>query len=203
MKKVLLLSVLIIISVSCKSDKTNESITNGIVENGYYTNTDYKLKLKLPEKQSVFYPISETKEIPNVIQQKINDNHLLLVGMDDKNYMSVYLNPLQKQENIKFAAEKYYPISKLVCKNLEKDYANGREIAYHQNWSDVTINEIPYNIYDIELVTYPKDESIVHSLVYVRQENKAEELIFSINYTDKSKRKALEDQLVASLVGKS
>ncbi len=102
------------------------------------------------------------------------------------------------KEGIKNSFNNYKRYSKLLCANLEKKYSKNQKVAFKQNWSSINIEENDYDIYEIQMVSFPDDKPIIKQLVYVKKMNNYD-TFFSILYTDEIYKDVTMQYLKSSL----
>jgi len=163
----------------------------GSITSMTYVNPEFDLTIEIPYDFSVYYP--QIKEIyypnpldsiwwktgvPEEINQKLSDNSIICIGFNGKNYLSVYKVPHEEEEvNQKEGSKEviissitnYKNFSNMLCKDLEERYAGDQEVAFKQNWSDMVVAGRNYDVFEINMVSYPDEELIIGQRGYVRK----------------------------------
>ncbi|UJH90983.1 hypothetical protein LZ575_20260 [Antarcticibacterium sp. 1MA-6-2] len=188
---------------------TSKGKEKGVVKNNVYICSIYDWSISIPKESIVYYPKTDKKKsskLPEVIKNQINENLLVIFGVDENNYFSAYIESTTELKNngsglneiSENSINNFRDTSRNLCAKFEARYSNNREVAFKQYWKNELISGVNYDIYEIRLVLYPEEAPIVNQVVYVRKE-RDNTIYFTVTYTNENDKEVLMQNLVESL----
>lgn len=223
MRRVLFFLIIVAALISCnnkhgKKTSSQESKvvsiestdkTSGEIIGNTYLNSEIDWSITIPSNSNLYYPKAlniKNDAVPDVIKEELVNNYLVCFGIDESNYFSAYTICTSEgavrdaddlQGIITNSINNYNEYSQRLCTDLERKYSGNKEIAFKQSWNSRTINDNNYDIYDIQMVSYPDDEIIISQLVYVRKMKNCD-VYHSIIYKDEKFKNLTLQHLVTS-----
>ena len=170
MKKIILL-VFTVILTSCNSGPHGIK-ENGKIENGVYTSNRFNWQIKIPSGYEVrtvkdqhnleevgYKAIQE--QVPNGMTVRKNRPYLVGFDIDEKNYFSASLEPLEGTKKMTLPEHQ-----KFISKLLADTYSTINGIKFDQELSNKNLGQHNFYIVKNKIYNQKTDELILSQLIY-------------------------------------